>query len=580
MNRLFRLEHLIHLLIFPMILFSCSKPAPPVEEPIEAPTPVVMDELSQKMMEIPNLVQSGKADDAIQIIRELLEEYPEQESALRTQLLRIYLTVDRADEALLEVENAIIANPTDAELLAMKAQIYSSMNRQDDAVAQYQSLIEAFPDSPHALQACMQLGNLYLGKGELEEAYHYFRKAADGAPAVGFLQYRLATLARQLGMLEEALEAARQTIELSREDLNAHRLYQDLAVSLGKRAEILEEYQNFVEQYPQNYLFHYLYGRIIEDDEAARAQFHIASQLAPRQFWPQYALGIQHFLEQDYERARERMNNALTSGSSEDRTRSRMYLSLIDMAEGKYDEAISRLQQIIAENPRDIRPFSVLHRAYLEQGKYEQAEESYRLLETMSPSGDAFALIYRIESAVQRGDREQARDLAKQAEDLESLSSENHETIALLLAQAAMEEGRYDAALELLVSASDASRSGLGLAETRFWLAWLQHRNHDDIAARQGMESLAADRSRMTGDTDHFFADAAGFWIGKLTPEAFERQTRLLRYNLINDYWAIRGLKAKDDGNSGAAREYFTRSLTMSRGKDFPARLVEIWVKS
>ena len=71
-----------------------------------------------------------------------------------------------------------------------------------------------------------------------------------------------------------------------------------------------------------------------------------------------------------------------------------------------------------------------------------------------------------------------------------------------------------------------------------------------------------------------------GFNTGIMTrPEAFERQTRLLRYNLINDYWAIRALKAMDDGSPGAAREYFNRSLSMSRGKDFPARLVEIWME-
>jgi hypothetical protein len=59
----------------------------------------------------------------------------------------------------------------------------------------------------------------------------------------------------------------------------------------------------------------------------------------------------------------------------------------------------------------------------------------------------------------------------------------------------------------------------------------------------------------------------------------FEAVLRYLRYENLNDYWTVRGLKARAEERGDDARQCFQKAVEESRGKEFPARLAEAWSK-
>jgi predicted Zn-dependent protease len=485
------------------------------------------------------------------------------------------MALNQPDQALEAINRGLSESPGMEPLLLMRGRIFQGLGRNSEAGESFQ---EAASRYPHSSESHYHYGQFLYACGQWIEAASEFQASQNIKPDHGPGQFQMAVALNKLGRNEEALSAARRAAELLPNELTAHRFYQDLAITMGKRAEVIADYLNLVEQNSQSGLHQYLYGRVLDDPEAAQFRFELAAHHAPNAFWPLYALGIQACLRRDYESARDFMESAAKTTEPE-ADRANLYLCLIDIAERKYAEAETAARNLLKQSPKDLRVYALLHQIALERMDYDGAEKLYQEIESGVPGSLLPVLFFRLEAALQSGNREQFQRLSDYLlyEFRQPLPPHDRETFALTLAAAAIEEGQYESAAARLeeASASGALTQGRAL----FWVGWVKSRTGNEEAAKALWSALAEKRSRFVADEDLFYSSAARYLLSGINEADFEAALRYLRVENLNDYWTVRGLKARAEKRDDDARLFFQKAIEESRGKEFPARLAEAWSK-
>src|SRR4029079_16814353 len=80
--------------------------------------------------------------------------------------------------------------------------------------------------------------------------------------------------------------AHRWISDSSQDDLEAHRMYQDINMDAGRYLELREEYRKLLTSSPESGKLHYLYGRVLADPVAAIPEYQKAVALEPKLVWP------------------------------------------------------------------------------------------------------------------------------------------------------------------------------------------------------------------------------------------------------------------------------------------------------
>src|SRR5260370_35758599 len=94
------------------------------------------------------------------------------------------------------------------------------------------------------------------------------------------------------GSPEAASETAHRWIgDCAKDDLEAHRAYQDVNTENGRQEALRAEYQKRLTASPDSGKAHYLLGRVTADPAAAVTQYQEAIRLDPKLVWPRGPLG-------------------------------------------------------------------------------------------------------------------------------------------------------------------------------------------------------------------------------------------------------------------------------------------------
>ncbi len=556
-----------------LLLISCGEPVNEPEPSADSETDA--QKLNLEIGKARQLLDEGKPEEAIAGLESFARQEPSMSPLVLLNVASFRMALNQPDQALDAVNRGLSQSPGMEPLLLMRGRIFQGLRRNQEAAIAFQEAASQHPDSS---ESHYQYGQFLYASGQWIEAASEFQASLNIRPDHGPAQFQLAVALNKMGRNDEALSAARRAAELLPNELTVHRFYQDLAISLGKRAEVISDYLNLVEQNSQSGLHQYLYGRVLDDPEAAQFRFELAAHHAPNAFWPLYALGIQAYLRRDYESARDSMESA-AKASDPEADRARLYLCLIAIAEENYTEAETAARNLLAQSPKDLRVYALLHQIALERMDYAGAEKLYQEIESSAPGGLLPILFFRLEAALQSGNREQFRKLSDYLlyEFRQPLPPRDRETFALTLAAAAIEEGQYETAAARLEEASAAG--ALTQGRSLFWLGWVKSRIGNEEDARALWSTLSDKRSRFVADEDLFYSSAARFLLGGMNESDFEAVLRYLRYENLNDYWTVRGLQAQAGKRDAAARLFFQKAVEESRGKEFPARLAEAWSK-
>ena len=357
------------------------------------------DYIPQQLIEL--YAAGNRLEDAIKLANEVTERHPESYGVrkLLGDIYRSYaydrrrgLDRDMASNAIAEYEKALEIRDDDDEVSLALGGLYLDLGEPDKAKERFEHVLELKPNDSRALAG---LAQYHVKTGDSAGAIEALEKVIKATgPQRTYLQ-QLATVYADQGRFSEAADAYRRLLEQAQDGAGGNSL-QDremLAESLIRAGQL----------------------------EEAREQFETLSDLLPRNSL--YLLRLSQIYRQQrrLEDAWEKLREAQRL-SPDDLDIKYNTVLLLDM-EGRLDEAIQGLEQILSDTERDdYEPAQRANRqVFIEnlagllrrQEKYEKARESYAGLVELNPEAAPRAALLTIDTF--RAERDFDRALEESA---------------------------------------------------------------------------------------------------------------------------------------------------------------------
>jgi tetratricopeptide (TPR) repeat protein len=329
-----------------------------------------------------DLLQSGKAADAAQIYRHMLEENPD--SGQTTYNLALALEAMNDEKGAEDIlRSAIERNPTLAKLRAelgqlelARADLQSAQKwlqsaldlepqlveargnlamvyaKRGDLVSAEKLLRQTIEDDPKYKEGYLNLGLILARQNRRSEAEQELDKAIALAPNDPALLSTVGKARMQMGDLNEGIALLQKVVELA-PDLAAAHL--DLALALAAsydQAAALLQTSEAVRLAPQSGVAHFYHGRILFDQgrtAEAKSEFEAACQLNPRMPEPRY------------------------------------FLALVVRQEGKYQLAAGLLEDAVKLQPNNVMAWYMLGQSFDQAMERTKAIEAWRQAIAIDP---------------------------------------------------------------------------------------------------------------------------------------------------------------------------------------------------
>jgi len=205
-----------------------------------------------------------------------------------------FLNGDRDDEAIVQLQAALVINPRDVrshcnlghalykkgrvdEALAQYAVTLTmnpnypkahynlgaallKMGREDEAIAQFQAALEIDPDDA---EAHYNLGLALLQKREIDEALAEFQRALVSNPGYAEAHYNLGLVLFRAGRMDEGIVQLQKALEIKPGYADAHNNLGNALLQEGRLDEAISQYQSTLEIDPKDAQAHYNLGNAL-----------------------------------------------------------------------------------------------------------------------------------------------------------------------------------------------------------------------------------------------------------------------------------------------------------------------------
>lgn len=178
--------------------------------------------------------------------------------------------LERSSEAAAACQALLQLNPHSSSDLCSLGDAFQGMGRYDDAVRYYERALAIDPayirgaqdqagettsahqrgPSPNIPELLNNIGAAYKGKGALETAEHYFRRAIEASPRFTLARVNLATTLLALGLHAEAIARYREVLETEPQNPEASRnLLLALLYTRSDANDLIEEHLAFARRF-------------------------------------------------------------------------------------------------------------------------------------------------------------------------------------------------------------------------------------------------------------------------------------------------------------------------------------------
>lgn len=161
--------------------------------------------------------ESGRLDEAVAILRQILDVHPNHVGAL-AELGRVRRDQGDRAAALAAFEAAVAGNPSHAGLQAEMAGDLRELGRLDDAEMVLRGVLDR---QPQQVDALIGLGYVLRQRGDRVASLAMFKAAAAASPDHHGVNAELASDLRELGRLDEAEVLLRQVVERQPQHVDA-----------------------------------------------------------------------------------------------------------------------------------------------------------------------------------------------------------------------------------------------------------------------------------------------------------------------------------------------------------------------
>lgn len=193
------------------------------------------------------LLDKGETEQALDLIHELADRYPDQSQYPLLEAGYHQRQGDNA-QALAVLDKAVSRWPEDTQLLYSRGVVLEKLGRTDEGLEVMEQIITI--DSEHA-DALNFLGYMLADQGrELERALMLVSRALEIEPDNGYIIDSLAWVHFRLGDTRKAWELAQRAVEHVADEADIWEHYGDIAARMGLRDKAREGYRNSLELRP------------------------------------------------------------------------------------------------------------------------------------------------------------------------------------------------------------------------------------------------------------------------------------------------------------------------------------------
>jgi tetratricopeptide (TPR) repeat protein len=196
-----------------------------------------------------SMLLSGDQEGAIDYTSRLVGDDPDPDPEARLELAIMLLSAGRDDDALSQVNQILLEQPSRTDALRLMAIINFRLDHLDAARDDFQDLLES---GHYTMDALYYLGRIADRSSKPERALHYYAQVTRGSNAI-ISQRRAAGIMAQMGDEEEALEHLSKFAEINPNyAVDMLQSKAQLLSSLERYPEALKYYDKVVAYRPDN----------------------------------------------------------------------------------------------------------------------------------------------------------------------------------------------------------------------------------------------------------------------------------------------------------------------------------------
>ena len=315
--------------------------------------------------------------------KELLKVSRQNPSYVKLELGKLYIAINKPDEAINEAERYLQFKPDDPEAFEIIGVGYAAKGKLDEAE---RHIKKALRIDPNKNSAKLTLARIYMGQGNKQGARSLLEEVINNDKKSRPAYYLLANLEMSSGNLDKAVKVYKTIAEIEPRDTYATFRAAMLYFSSGKLAEAETIAEDLLKRFPERPEGHMLKGFIHyyrkEFDKAitelqtslkAEPRKRITGDFVQLQPWlhTYYFLGLSYYHKGALEQALSQFNKALDLNPSF--VQARLLVSIILLKQKRIDDAITEAKRVLEHDEGNAIAHNILGSAYMAKAMYDEA---------------------------------------------------------------------------------------------------------------------------------------------------------------------------------------------------------------
>lgn len=353
-------------------------------------------------------IKTGNDEKAIPYFEAILEKSPRNFNALNS-IGGIYRRLKIYDEAIIVLKKALEIDKNNPEINYNLGFTYKSMGKTDEAIESFETVIDY---NPSDVLAYNHLASIYAEKHNYTKAIATYKKGLQIDPNHPILQYNLAKAYQAIHDDAGAVAAFETALRAKPGWTDAVKDYSEVLLSHRKTRAAADLVRNAIELHPKNAELYTLQGKIYLRQyyfDGAIQALENADKLSPKNST------VLSLLAEAYCRRGKKadaVNTILEAEIADNFPNASVQKKTISilLTAGKYEQALSCLKKVSAENKNDAELLDLAGQYYITQKKDDSVNLCCEKIKKSAPDYELY-LMHWAKRYNEAGDNEKSRSM-------------------------------------------------------------------------------------------------------------------------------------------------------------------------
>lgn len=353
-------------------------------------------------------IKTGNDEKAIPYFESILEKSPRNFNALNS-IGGIYRRLKIYDEAIIVLKKALEIDKNNPEINYNLGFTYKSMGKTDEAIDCFETVIDF---NPSDVLAYNHLASIYAEKHDYTKAIATYKKGLQIDPNHPILQYNLAKAYQAIHDDASAVAAFETALRAKPGWTDAVKDYSEVLLSHRKTRAAADLVRNAIELHPKNAELYTLQGRIFLRQyyfDGAIQALENADKLSPKNSTVLSLLAEAYCLRGKKTNAVNTILEAETADNEPKLSVQKKTISIL-LTAGKYEQALSCLKKVSAENKNDTELLDLAGQYYITQKKDDSVNLCCEKIKKSAPDYELY-LLHWAKRYNEAGDNEKSRSM-------------------------------------------------------------------------------------------------------------------------------------------------------------------------